>query len=161
VYLAALAPDLFKVGITKSWRLSTRLREQGADRAAHVFTVADGAIARQVEQDVDEDPRLTQQIQVSQKLPGLHRDVDEQMWTQLLEDFTVHNRFVFDYGLNLANQPVPETMLSGTVRGVQGRVLVLERAETMYAVDMRDMVGHEVSEGAQERELQSSLGSWG
>jgi hypothetical protein len=161
VYLAAFARDLLKVGITKLWRLETRLREQGADRAAHVFTVADGAIARQVEEDVDEDPRLTQQVRVSQKRPGLHRDVDEQMWAQLLDDFTVQNRFAFDYGLSLADRPVSETMLSGTIQGVQGRILVVERSETMYAIDLRDVLGHEISEGTQERELQSSLGAWG
>jgi hypothetical protein len=161
VYLAAFAPDLFKVGITKSWRLETRLREQGADRAAHVFTVADGEIARQVEEDVHEDERLTQWVQVSQKLPGLHREVDGRAWEAVLADFTAHEMVAFDYGLGLTDQPVPETMLSGTVRGVQGRVLVLERAGTVYAVDLRDLLGYEVTEGGEDRELQSSLGAWG
>ena len=153
--------DLFKVGITKSWRLETRLREQGADRAAHVFTVADGEIARQVEEDVHEDERLTQWVQVSQKLPGLHREVDGRAWEAVLADFTAHEMVAFDYGLGLTDQPVPETMLSGTVRGVQGRVLVLERAGTVYAVDLRDLLGYEVTEGGEDRELQSSLGAWG
>ncbi|MFB6188361.1 MAG: DUF2797 domain-containing protein, partial [Halapricum sp.] len=52
IYLAAFAPATFKVGVTRSWRLDTRLREQGADRAAHLRTVADGRIARQVEADI-------------------------------------------------------------------------------------------------------------
>lgn len=161
VYLAAFAPATFKVGVTRTWRLERRLREQGADRAAHVFTVADGRIAREVEDDVDEDPRLTQFVQVSQKLPGLHREVDESAWESLLDDFTVHERFAFDYGLSLTEQPVPETLLSGTVLGVKGRVLVLERGGTRYAVDMRDLLGHEVHEGEEDRDLQSSLGAWG
>ncbi|PSQ10390.1 DUF2797 domain-containing protein [Halobacteriales archaeon QS_7_69_60] len=34
VYLAAFAPETFKVGVTRRPRLETRLREQGADRGA-------------------------------------------------------------------------------------------------------------------------------
>ncbi|MFC7226458.1 DUF2797 domain-containing protein [Salinirubellus salinus] len=161
VYLAAFAPHLFKVGITKTRRLETRLREQGADRGAHVYTVTDGEVALQVEDDVYADPRLTQWVQVSQKVPGLHRTVDERAWTALLDDFTVHESFGFDYGLSLTDQPVPETLLTGTVSGVQGRVLVLERAGTVYAVDLRDLLGYELTDGEEDRELQSSLGAWG
>ena len=161
VYLAAFAPDLFKVGITRARRLETRLREQGADRGAHVFTVTDGEVALQVEDDVYEDPRLTQWVQVTQKVPGLHRPVDDEAWLALLADFTVHESFTFDYGLSLTDQPVSETLLTGTVRGVQGRVLVVERGGTVYGVDLRDLVGYEVREGEEDRELQSSLGAWG
>jgi hypothetical protein len=38
---------------------------------------------------------------------------------------------------------------------------VIERGGTTYAVDMRDLVGYEVSEGPIERPLQSSLGAFG
>jgi len=38
--------------------------------------------------------------------------------------------------------------------------LVLDRGGSTYAVDMRDLVGYEISERRQSRELQSSLGSF-
>lgn len=161
VYLAAFAPDTFKVGVTRTWRLDTRLREQGADRGAHAFTVADGRIAREVESDLNEDDRLTEWVRVPTKISGLHREVDERAWSALLSEFDVLDRFAFDYDLDLADQPVPETLLAGTVRGVKGRVLVVERAGTTYAVDMRDLVGHELEEEDEGRELQSSLGAFG
>jgi hypothetical protein len=163
VYLAAFAPDVFKVGVTRTWRLETRLREQGADRGARAFTVADGRIAREVESDVNEDDRLTEWVRVPAKVAGLHREVDERAWAALVEEFDVGDdgRFAFDYGLGLTDQPVPETLLAGTVRGVKGRVLVLDRAGTTYAVDMRDLVGHELEEEDEERDLQSSLGAFG
>jgi len=161
VYLAAFAPDAFKVGVTRSWRLETRLREQGADRGALVYTVADGRIAREVESDLNEDDRLTEWVRVPAKLSGLHREVDGRAWSALLEAFDVTDRFAFDYGLDLTDQPVPETLLAGTVRGVKGRVLVLQRAGTTYAVDVRDLVGHELAEERGERNLQSSLGAFG
>ena len=158
VYLAAFAPATFKVGVTRSWRLETRLREQGADRAALVRTVADGRIARSLEADWTE--RVPDRVRVPEKLAGLHRGVDESAWRALLADFTVEETFAFDYGLDLEARPVPETLASGTVRGTKGRVLVLEGHGATYAVDMRDLVGHELTPGATDRELQSSLGSF-
>jgi hypothetical protein len=161
VYLAAFAPDTFKVGVTRTWRLETRLREQGADRGARAFVVADGRIAREVESDLNEDDRLTEWVRIPTKLSGLHREVDGRAWSALLSEFDVADRFRFDYGLDLADQPVPETLLAGTVRGVKGRVLVVERSGTTYAVDVRDLVGHELVEGREDRDLQSSLGAFG
>jgi hypothetical protein len=161
VYLAAFAPDTFKVGVTRTWRLETRLREQGADRGARAFVVDDGRIAREVESDLNEDDRLTEWVRIPTKLSGLHREVDERAWSALLSEFDVADRFRFDYGLDLADQPVPETLLAGTVRGVKGRVLVVERSGTTYAVDVRDLVGHELVEGREDRDLQSSLGAFG
>ena len=164
VYLAAFAPDTFKVGVTRTWRLETRLREQGADRGARAFTVADGRVAREVESDLNEDDRLTEWVRVPAKVRGFHREVDERAWVALLEEFDVDpdaDRFEFHYGLELTDQPVPETLLLGTVRGVKGRVLVIERAGTTYAVDLRDLVGHELTEERGDRDLQSSLGAFG
>lgn len=158
VYLAAFAPDVFKVGVTRSWRLETRLREQGADRAAHVRTVADGRRARQVEAELARD--LTDRVRVPTKVDGLHRTVDADAWERLLADFDVLGTFAFDYGLDLRDRPVFETLATGTVRGTKGRVLVLDHDGSAYAVDLRDLVGHELREGATDRSLQSSLGAF-
>ena len=159
VYLAAFAPATFKVGVTRSWRLDRRLREQGADRAAHLRTVADGRVARQIEADIARE--VGDRVRVPTKVEGLHREVDEDAWAALLAGFDPVETFAFDYGFELGEQPVAETLLSGTVRGTQGRVLVLETGGTTYAVDMRDLVGHDVTAGSSDRELQSSLGAFG
>jgi hypothetical protein len=158
VYLAAFAPDSFKVGVTRSWRLERRLREQGADRAAHVRTVEDGRRARRIEAGIAD--RIPDRVRVQTKLAGLHREVDERAWERLLADFDPIERFDFDYGLDLDAQPVAETVATGTVVGAQGRLLVLERGGTTYAVDLRDLVGHEVVPGASDRDRQASLGSF-
>jgi hypothetical protein len=159
VYLAAFAPETFKVGVTRSWRLETRLREQGADRAAHIRTVKDGRVARQLEAEIAMD--VPDRVRVPTKIAGLHRDVDERAWTDFLADFEPLATYDFDYGLSLSDQPVAETLLTGTVRGTQGRVLVLDNGGSTYAVDLRDLVGYEVTEGGTDRELQSSLGAFG
>ncbi|MEF8785965.1 MAG: DUF2797 domain-containing protein [Haloarculaceae archaeon] len=158
VYLAAFAPATFKVGVTRSWRLETRLREQGADRAAHLRTVGDGRIARQIESDIAVD--VGDRVRVPTKQNGLHRTVDENAWQDLLADFDPLATYSFDYGLDLTERPVAETLATGTVRGTQGRVLVLDTNGSTYAVDMRDLVGYDLETGETDRQLQSSLGAF-
>jgi len=158
VYLAAFAPATFKVGVTRLWRLETRLREQGADRAAHVHTVSNGRIARELEAEIATD--LTDRVRVPDKIAGLHRTVDEDAWERTLDDFDLIDRGTFDYGIDLDSRPVVETLAAGDVVGVKGRVLVLTNAGTTYAVDLRDLVGYEVTEGTVERDLQSNLGAF-
>ncbi|RKD95674.1 DUF2797 domain-containing protein [Halopiger aswanensis] len=161
VYIAAFAPDTFKVGVTKSRRLETRLREQGADRAAHVHTVSNGRIAREIEAEIAR--RLTDRVRTGPKVASLAATVDEDAWERTLDSLEadVIDRFSFDYGLELRDRPVRETIASGTVAGVKGRLLVLANGGTTYAVDMRDLVGYELEAGETGRRLQSSLGSFG
>ncbi|AGN01345.1 hypothetical protein L593_06990 [Salinarchaeum sp. Harcht-Bsk1] len=163
IYVAAFAPDVHKVGVTYLDRLPTRLQEQGADRAAHVRTVANGRIARELEAAIAE--RIPDRVRVPTKIAGLHDDVDVPAFeatleTELPPDFEVHEQFDFDYGLDLNAAPVPETTATGTVRGVKGRILVLEEHGTNYAVDLRDLLGYELAEGASDREKQASFGAF-
>ena len=158
IYLAAFAPTTFKVGVTREWRLRTRLREQGADRAAHLRTVSNGRVAREIESRIARE--YTDRVRVPEKIAGLHREVDESAWSATLDEFDYEEAFDFDYGFDLDSGAVPETLATGRIVGVQGRVLVLERRDTTYAVDLRDLVGHELREEASERNLQSSLGAF-
>lgn len=167
VYLAAFAPATFKVGVTRSWRLETRLREQGADRAARVHTVSNGRIARELEAEIAGGERepgttvdLTDRVRVPEKIDGLHRSVDEAAWERVLGAFDPLGRSDFDYGLDLDARPVVETLASGEVVGVKGRILLLTNAGTTYAVDLRTLVGHHVESEATDRNLQSNLGAF-
>ena len=159
IYLAGFAPETFKVGVTRSWRLDTRLREQGADRAAHLRTVTDGRVARQIEAEIAAD--VGDRVRVPTKIRGLHERVDEDAWTDLLAEFDPIETYDFEYDLGLSDRPMAETLASGTVRGSQGRVLVLDNGGSTYAVDMRDLVGHDLESGGSDRDLQSSLGAFG
>ncbi|MFC6786066.1 DUF2797 domain-containing protein [Halobaculum halobium] len=168
IYVAAFAPDTFKVGVTREWRLDTRLREQGADRAVHLRTVENGRIARDIEAGIAADgleggsgDGVPDRVRVPAKVDGLARAVDDDAWTALLDGVDYEERFEFEYGLDLGGRPVAETLASGTVVGTKGRILVLENAGTTYAVDMRDLVGHDVDPGDSDRDLQSSLGAFG
>lgn len=159
VYLAAFAPARFKVGVTRAWRLDTRLREQGADRAAHLHTVSNGRIAREIESEIARE--VGDSVRVSTKIRGLADTIDLAAWEAFLAEYDPIETFAFEYDLDLSERPVRETVASGTVIGTKGRVLVLERGGTTYAIDMRDLVGYEVREGTSDRALQSSLGAFG
>jgi hypothetical protein len=159
VYLAAFAPATFKVGVTRSWRLETRLREQGADRGAHLRTVADGRVARQIEADIARE--VGDRVRVPTKIDGLAESVEEAAWHGLLAEFDPVDTCAFDYGLDLTERPVAETLLTGSVRGTKGRVLVLETGGSSYAVDLRELVGYDSEAGETDRELQASLGAFG
>lgn len=161
IYLAAFAPDVFKVGVTREWRLGTRLREQGADRAAHVRTVPDGRIAREVESELATTSDLVDRVRVPTKVRGLSRSVDGDAWRTLLDRFDPIETYDFDYELELADRPVAETMAAGDVRGWKGRLLLLDRNGSTYAVDARDLVGYELTAEPRERDIQSSLGAFG
>lgn len=158
IYLAAFAPATFKVGVTRSWRVETRLREQGADRAAHIRTVENGRVARQIEADIA--TVIGDRVRVPTKRRGLHRAVDPEQWNELLAEYDPITTFEFEYGLGLAEQPMAETIATGTVRGTQGRVLVLDREGSVYAVDLRDLVGYELHTGGTDRALQSSFSAF-
>ena len=161
MYLAGFAPDVFKVGVTRRWRLETRLREQGADRAAHVRTFPDGRVAREIESELASGDDLVDRVRVPTKLAGFGRSVDAGAWDALLDRFDPIERFTFDYGFDLADRPVTETMAAGTVRGWKGRVVVLDRNGSTYAVDARELVGYDLTEEVPDRDLQSSLGAFG
>jgi len=157
VYLAGFAPATFKVGVTRSWRLDTRLREQGADRGAHLRTVADGRVARRLEADIATD--VGDRVRVPAKQRGLGESLDESAWAGLLAGFDPIDTFAFEYGLDLSERPVSETLASGQVRGIKGRILVLDRAGSRYATDLRDLVGYELTE-RDDRPLQSSFAAF-
>ena len=159
VYLAAFAPAALKVGVTRLERLPIRLREQGADRAAHLHTVSDGRIARRVERELAE--ALPDRVTARTKLAGLAAAVDESTWAEALDRYDTIETFRFDYGLDLAERPVAETLATGTVRGTKGRHLVLERTGGTYAVDLRGLVGYDLEPGPSDRDLQASLGAFG
>lgn len=158
IYLAAFAPATFKVGVTRSWRLETRLREQGADQAAHIRTVENGRVARQIEAEIATE--IGDRVRVPTKRRGLHQSVDAERWESLLAEYEPIATYDFEYGLNLSAQPMGETIATGTVRGTQGRVLVLDRAGSTYAVDLRDLVGYELTDGGIDRALQSSFSAF-
>lgn len=158
VYLACFAPATFKVGVTQASRFDRRLREQGADRAAHLHTVSDGRIARRIERDLA--ARIPDRVPVARKVESLYHEVAEDEWTGLLAAHPVIETYAYSYGFRLRHRPVVETLATGTVVGVKGRLCVLRRQSGTYAVDLQELVGYEVRPEPTGRDLQASLGAF-
>ena len=116
-------------------------------------------IAREIEHEIARE--IGDWVRVPTKIRGLNESIDRSAWQELLSEYDPIETFAFEYDLDLAERPVRETIASGTVLGTQGRILVLEREGTTYAVDMRDLIGYELREGETDRPLQSSLGAFG
>lgn len=159
IYLAVVAPDSFKVGVTKLDRFETRILEQGADRAALIRTVPNGRIAREIEADIARD--LGDRIPTDQKIKGLGTAVDEASWQALLDEYDPITEFEPSYDLELSERPIQETIAVGTVRGVKGRLLVLEWNNSIFVSDLRDLVGHHIHEGSPTPAVQSGLAHFG
>ncbi len=157
VYIAAFSPSIFKVGVTRMPRLITRLREQGARKAAHIETVSDGRTARQIERKIASG--MKDRVIAKEKLNGLGQNVNRKKWEVVMSEFKSAKIFNFDYGFELDYPPIPAKILTGKIVGVEGRFLVLKIAKDNYAVDLRGITGCEIEKGNEKREisLQSSL----
>lgn len=142
VYLALFAPDLVKVGVTKRRRIERRLAEQGADRGAVLFHAANGRIARRIECRLAD--RYPDRVRTPVKLRGLSAAVDDDTWASLIDRYRPHRTIRPEYGFAVSRQPIPATIAHGTVRGVKGRLLVLDHGGTAYVADLRELVGHDV-----------------
>lgn len=209
IYLAVFAPDIHKIGVTKQWRLTRRLAEQGADYGIHLQTVSNGRIAREHEAAIATAASITDRIRAVTKHTSLYQDVDESAIAAQLANINAESAielhtgsqleigeyieslpkvdvsvsesmtdtrennitelkknpdppaiYRLAYGFELSDRPVSETIITGTVRGIKGRLIILDYAGSTYTVDMRDLVGYTIASGATTRNLQASLGAW-
>jgi len=155
VYLAAFEPRTVKVGVTRSWRLERRLAEQGAHSGVRIRTVENGRQARQIEADMAET--VPDRIPVETKIDGLAVDLDAEWWAQTIAPHDPTARYRFEYGLDVDHRPIRETVATGTVRGSRGRLLLLDRGGTVYAVDLKALVGYDVVPDGGDPDRQASL----
>ena len=161
VYLALFTPDLVKVGVTRSSRLDDRLREQGADRGAVLATFPDGERARQEEQRVSQC--IPGSISADSKVAGLTLTPNVRVWWEVLRSFGVSRDMALEYFPEpLWMRPIPlvvrtGTTITGRVVGLKGQVLVLEKFNTLYALNCPSLLGYEVGFAPGPVNLQASL----
>jgi len=157
VYIAGFSPSTFKVGVTRMSRLITRLKEQGARKAAHIEIVSNGRTARQIERGIAD--KIKDRVISKEKLKGIGQHVSEKEWEGVIADYKTIKMFDLEYGFELEYPPIPAVILSGKIIGIEGRFLILEVSKDNYAVDLRDLIGYEIEEGKENKEiiLQTSL----
>jgi len=145
LYIAMFRPNIFKIGVAKVRRLSDRLREQGADVAAVVEYFPDGELARRRERELQHLSGIKGTVRESQKRQ-VDAEIDWASWEAIKAKMnTAEPRTLHYFDLPLWMRPLPlKNELRGHIIGVKGRLLVLERDSTLYAFDLKDMLGAEV-----------------
>ncbi|MDZ7730657.1 MAG: DUF2797 domain-containing protein [Natrialbaceae archaeon] len=156
-HLALFAPDTVKVGVTRTWRLQIRLREQGADRGAKIREVPDGRLAREIEAGLTSQFPDRVDIRTESRGAGSgsrHRDVGDD--SRVLRGPRAGRPHLW---------PAPRSPAGirddrdGNGGGREGR-LRAPHGSTHSVVDMRDLVGHEVNPDREPPARQSSLGAF-
>src|SRR5271157_1465381 len=161
VYLAIFSPGLVKVGISRTWRLETRLMEQGADVGLEIGRFPDGELARKRERGLAS--LYPDRATFENKLDGIAQKVSGEVLQKLCGKYEVERVLQFDYFKEdlwmkpILLAPHENMALSGRVLGVKGQVLVIEKGNSLYAVNLDGLIGYEAETGTGSIILQTSL----
>lgn len=161
VYFAVFAPDIIKVGVSKTYRLEKRLHEQGADMGFEIARYPDGELARRRERDLASiyPDRLT----FEDKLKGIAGKVNVEILQEIYRSYEasrVLNFKYFDRSLwmqPIVLEPVEGMAISGRVMGVKGQAMVLEKGNSIYAINLDGLIGYDIELGKGMLNLQTSL----
>lgn len=145
VYLAIFAPATVKVGVSRTYRLETRLNEQGADEGYEIARFPDGEAARKLERTLS--ARFPDRLGFTDKIkPGL---IDRDVITAATDQFAVLRSFSFTrfpgflQTAPIILKPTSGMSVSGKVLGIKGQALVLEKHDTLYALNLDSLIGYD------------------
>jgi hypothetical protein len=161
VYLALFAPDIIKVGVSKTPRLKIRLNEQGADAGVEIARYPDGELARKRERSLA--ATYPDRIAFDVKLNGITKKIDARTLQDIYSKYDagqVMNFKYFDKILwmqPIVLEPKEAMAISGRVLGIKGKALVLEKSSTIYAINLDGLIGYEFKAGKGMLNLQTSL----
>ncbi len=161
VYLAVFSPGLVKVGVSKTQRLETRLMEQGADMGLEIARFPDGELARKRERSLaatypdrvtfDNKVKTISQVVNGETLQGLYRRYDAE---RVLRFSYFKEKPAMD---PIVLEPHENMAISGRVIGIKGQVMVIEKGNTLYAINLDSLIGYEIETGKGLINLQTSL----
>ncbi len=161
VYLAVFSPGLVKVGVSKTRRLETRLMEQGADMGLEIARFPDGELARQRERKLA--ATYPDRVTFESKVDGISQSVNGETLQTVYRRYDAGRIMRFDYfgekpGMKpIVLAPHENMAVSGRVLGIKGQALVLEKGNTLYALNLDSIVGYEAGAGKGVINLQTSL----
>ena len=161
VYLAIFSPDLVKVGVSKTRRLETRLREQGADIGIEIARFPDGELARKRERELAST--YPDRLSFESKLDGVSQNVSGETLQKLYRQYDAGRILHFEYFKEkpwmkpIIIQPHGNMAISGRVLGVKGKAIVIEKGNTLYAINLDCLMGYDVEPGKGSINLQTSL----
>jgi hypothetical protein len=161
VYLAIFAPCFVKVGVSKTRRLETRLMEQGADMGLEIARFPDGELARRRERSLASiyPDRATFEC----KVDGISQSVNGETLQTIYRRYDAGRIMRFDYFRvkpwmkPIVLVPHANMAIAGRAIGVKGPALVIEKGNTLYAINLESLIGYDVEAGKGSINLQTSL----
>lgn len=151
-------PGIIKVGVSRAWRLEKRLREQGADRGFEIARLPDGELARKMERGLT--AKYTDRLTFEDKIvPGNI----ECAIAEVRDNFEVMREYSFEHFPRepwmkpIIIRPGSGMSISGRLFGIKGQALVLEKHNTLYAINLDSLVGYDYELRKNSVCLQSSL----
>lgn len=162
LYLASFN-SLLKVGISRMFRLKTRLVEQGADFGAKLLKIKDGKKARKIEQELSHKLNVVDRVNGSQKFEHLFGDPNTSLKkiTSSIQKLNALgyeiNPEIYDlrsyYRLDrVSNEPVfidnaRGKTIKGKVVALKGNILILETDKGgNIALNTHDLIGRKFKE---------------
>lgn len=180
-YLAAFAPGIIKVGVSRWERRERRVREQGA-RAALIIARDDGQMVRRIEAAVAAlgipdrispservralyeggEPEVLER-ELERISAGLRRRLPPSAWLRPPEPVRLEPLVTLDAHPRMLHPRVGEP-LAGPIRAAAGSLIILEREDAPVAVELSSLIGFVVEDhaagapAASPAEYQLSLG---
>jgi hypothetical protein len=161
VYLAVFSPTLVKVGVTKTRRLETRLKEQGADIGLEIARFPDGELARKRERELSSI--YPDRLSYEDKLEGVSQNVSGETLQKLYQRYDAGRILHFEYFKEkpwmkpIIIEPHENTAIAGRVLGIKGKAAVIEKRNTLYAINLDSLIGFDFEPGKGSIKLQTSL----
>ncbi|RLI97617.1 MAG: hypothetical protein DRO96_00010 [Candidatus Aenigmatarchaeota archaeon] len=154
--------SLLKVGISRTFRLKTRLVEQGADFGAKLMKIKDGKKARKIEQEVSKKLGIVDRVNGSEKFEHLFGDPNKSLKkiTRCVEKLKafgyVISPEIYDlrryYKLDKVRE-VPVLLknlegkqIHGKVIAIKGNIMILRDKNKYIALNTHDLIGRKVEE---------------
>ena len=160
VYITVFG-DILKVGISQTFRKTTRWLEQGADFAAEVRNVKDGMLARRIESAISKRLGIVDRVRGNEKIGKIFSDpnISLQMLRRAVEVLNgFGSRYIIhdlrsNYRLeNVKGKPKEASLSAGSVvKGkvvaVKGNLMIFEDGNETRYINLHRLTGRELETG--------------
>lgn len=161
VFVAIYAPDIITTGVAPFGRVTETLRKMGADAGFVIATLPDGELARRYRNDLPKE--LKQKPSLIDIVNSIRHRVSEQAYKGILAKYKQERIYRLRYAhddTDLRPINIPSDGDEVTLRKIKfakGSVMIIEKRDALYAVDLDSLVGRETGPGKGCVNLQTSL----
>jgi hypothetical protein len=147
VFVAIYAPDIITTGVAPQGGVMNTLRKMGADAGFVIATLPDGELARRYRNELPEE--LKQKPSLKDIVNSIRHRVSEHAYKGPLAKYRQDRIYRLRYAhddTDLRPINIPSDGDSVTLRKIKfakGSVMIVEKRDALYAVDLESLVGRE------------------